>query len=242
VVSAAPPAPVAAAPAAFVPVLRAGDTVPDIALVDERDRPFSFGASGGRVTLVSFIDTRCADPRLCLLVAAKFSYLQHRLRGAPIRLVTLTLDPAHDTPSVLERYGRRYGADPVRWSLVTGRPERIDDLLARFGIVTGARRFGILPHTEAAVLLDARGRIAQIVDGAAWNPDDLLALAAAAAQRRTSVLSGLRVWLFARVGAICGGRGAAPFTAAGALVLFGILAAALGLSFRRLFGFSTHSE
>ena len=74
--------------------------------------------------VVSFVYTRCRDARMCPLVAAKFARMQRQLRGTPIRLVTVTLDPGYDTPRVLARYGAAYGADPARWLLVTGRGAR----------------------------------------------------------------------------------------------------------------------
>ena len=92
-------------PRPFVPVLREGDAVPSAALLDQRGRPFSFANTNGRTTIVSFIYTRCRDAQMCPLVAAKFARMQRELRGAPIRLVTVTLDPAYDTPAVLAYAG-----------------------------------------------------------------------------------------------------------------------------------------
>jgi len=154
-----------------------------------------------------------------------------------MRLVTLTLDPANDTPPVLARYGAAHGADAARWSLVTGTPARVDELVARFGITTGRVRPGSIRHTEAAIVLDARGRIAEIVDGAAWNPDDLLAAARAAASLDADPWRRLQLWLGSRASALCGGRGATPFTVAGGLALMAAAIAAALLVLRRVFGF-----
>jgi protein SCO1/2 len=224
-------------PQPFVPVLREGDVVPDLPLVDQRGRPFSFGTTAGRVTIVSFIYTTCGDPAMCPLIAAKFTYLQPRIDPRTMRLVTLTLDPANDTPPVLARYGAAHGADAARWSLVSGSPARVDELVARFGITTGRARPGINRHTEAAIVLDARGRIAEIVDGAAWNPDDLLAAARAAASLDADPWQRLQLWLGSRASALCGGRGATPFTVAGGLALMAATIAAALLVLRRVFGF-----
>ncbi len=161
-------------PRPYVPVLREGDAVPAAALVDQRGRPFSFATTGGRTTIVSFIYTRCTDARMCPLVAAKFARMQRELHGTPIRLVTVTLDPAYDTPPVLARYGAAYRADPAVWALVTGPPAAVDDVVSRLGILVERPRPGLIVHGEAAVVLDAHGRVARFIDGAAWLPDDLL--------------------------------------------------------------------
>lgn len=54
------------------------------------------------------------------------SDLQAAIRPAdPVRFVTLTTDPEHDTPAVLERYARQHGADPGRWFFLTGSKPQI---------------------------------------------------------------------------------------------------------------------
>jgi len=221
-------------PRPFVPVLREGDVVPDLLLRDQLGRAFSFGAAADRVTIVSFIYTTCGDPAMCPLVAAKFAYLQRHIDPRAMRLATVTLDPANDTPAVLHAYGARYAADPARWSLVTGAVPRVDELVARFGIVAGRIRPGVIGHTEAAIVLDARGRVARIVDGAAWNPDDLLA-AATSLTARPQPLRLVALWLGSRAGALCGGRGASPLTVAGVLIVLALVAAATLLLLRRMF-------
>jgi len=223
----------------FVAVFREGDAVPDVALVDERGQPFSFARPNGRITIVSFIYTRCGDAAMCPLVSAKFSRMQQQVRGVPIRLVTLTIDPTSDTPAVLARYGRGFGARPSIWSLVTGSPERVNDLVSRFGIVSGPLRPGTIGHTEAAIVLDARGRVAQIIDGAAWNPSDVLAVANALARHPNDPLGRLRLWLTSSASALCGGRGSLPLSVAGGLAILAVISAAFALAFRRLFRFQT---
>ena len=223
------------APRPYIPVLRDGDTVPAAALVDQRGRRFSFAETGGRTTVVSFIYTRCTDARMCPLVAAKFAKLQRALGGAPIRLVTVTLDPAYDTPAVLARYGASYGADPAVWSLIGGPPAAVDAVTARFGIAVDRPRPGVILHTEAAVIVDAHGRVARVVDGADWLPDDVLGAARAVAALPDDPLHRLRLWLASSASALCGGRGATPLTAGGALALLAGIGAAVAAVFGRAF-------
>ena len=196
--------------------------MPEAALIDEHGRPFSFKRSDGRATVLSFVYTRCRDARMCPLVSAKFARMQRALRGAPVRLVEVTLDPAYDTPAVLARYGAAYGADPRTWTLATGATEVVDTVAERFGIVVDRPIPATIVHSEAAVVIDAHGRVAKIVDGAAWLPDDLLASAREAAGLGGGPLQRLRMWLTTTAGALCGARGASPFTAGGVLALLAL--------------------
>ena len=237
-VAATPPAivaPRAAAPRPFVPVLHEGDAVPDAPLVDQRGRPFSLQRSGGRTTIVSFIYTRCRDAAMCPLVSAKFARMQRELRDTPIRLVEVTLDPAYDTPPVLARYGAAYGADPRTWTLATGAPDVVDTVAERFGIVVDRPIPALVVHSEAAVVIDASGRVAKIVDGATWLPDDLLASAREVAGIEASPLRRARMWLSSSIGALCGAGRNAGFTAGWTLMLLTGITSAFAVVARRAF-------
>lgn len=237
-VAAAPPAIVtshAAAPRPFVPVLHEGDAVPDAPLVDQRGRPFSLQRGGGRTTIGSFIYTRCRDAAMCPLVSAKFARMQRELRGAPVRLVEVTLDPAYDTPSVLARYGAAYGADPRTWTIATGAPDVVDTVAERFGIVVDRPIPATVVHSEAAVVIDASGRVAKIVDGAAWLPDDLLASARETAGTGASPLRRARMWFATSIGALCGAGGAPGFTVGWTLLLLAGITSVFAVVARRAF-------
>jgi len=222
-------------PRPYVPVLREGDAVPSTELLNQRGRAFSFATTNGRTTIVSFIYTRCRDAQMCPLVAAKFARMQRELQGAPIRLVTVTLDPAYDTPAVLARYGAAYGADPKIWTLVTGPAVTVDDVASRLGIVVERPRPGIIMHSEAAVIIDGSGRVARFIDGAAWLPDDVLGAARQVAAIPDDPFKRLRLWLASSASALCGGRGATPLTVGVGLSLLVAIVAVLTAAFARAF-------
>lgn len=237
-VAAPPPAVVVRhvqAPRPFVPVLHEGDAVPDAALIDQAGRRFSFGSTQGRITIVSFIYTRCRDARMCPLVSAKFARMQRSLGSAPIRLVEVTLDPAYDRPAVLARYGTAYGARAETWTFATGDLDVVDTLAERFGILIDRPLPGTVAHSEAAIVIDAHGVVAKIVDGAAWAPDDLLATAREVAGLDASPARRLGLWLGSSASALCGGSGFAGITVGAALALLAASAAAFGLIARRAF-------
>jgi protein SCO1 len=94
--------------------------VPMFQLVDQHGAPFTDGSMAGHVSVVDFIFTRCTAS--CPRLTARMADLQGRLArgGSSARLVSFSVDPENDTPPVLAEYAARSGADPSRWSFVTG--------------------------------------------------------------------------------------------------------------------------
>jgi cytochrome oxidase Cu insertion factor (SCO1/SenC/PrrC family) len=230
------------APAAprFIPMLQAGDAIPQLPLVAQDNRGFSLADLRGNAIGVSFIYTRCRDARMCPLVAAKFARAQHAIGSAPIRLVILTLDPNFDTPRVLARYGAGFGLDPRYWTLATGSQASIEELAGRFGIATSVTTPGSIIHTEAAVIIAPDGRIARIVEGNNWSADELVEYARATLPGSGDPFAGARAWLSAAVER-CGGSGVALGGTA-MLAILGLAIAVVGGAFWFAFRGSAASD
>ena len=75
----------------------------------------------GKPWIVGFIFTRCAGP--CPRVSGQMALLQRQLADEDVRLVTMTVDPDYDTPDVLKRYAKVFGADDEKWLFLTGDKE-----------------------------------------------------------------------------------------------------------------------
>jgi protein SCO1/2 len=154
--------------------LNAGDTVPDIPFVDEQGRRERLSALHGHPYALTFIYTRCRDPKMCPLVSAKLQQVQTRTAGTPVDLVEVSLDPAYDRPPVLARYGKTFGADPARWHLFTGDPRSVLDFAARFRILERSAGADTIVHSERLAIVDAKGRITQLFDDANWQPSAIV--------------------------------------------------------------------
>ncbi|MEZ5319485.1 MAG: SCO family protein [Vicinamibacterales bacterium] len=167
--------------------LRPGDVVPSFRLVDQLERPVTEADLRGHLTLVTFVYTRCPLPEFCPLMTQRFHDLQVAAAGdatldATVRLLTVTLDPAFDTPRVLDAYGRARGADPARWRFVTGDPAGIDTLTRAFAVYR--ERNGVtLDHTLATAAIDGDGRVIEIWRGNQWRAEDVLAVLRAEVER-----------------------------------------------------------
>src|ERR1700682_3566772 len=105
------------------PKLDAYGAAPDFQLRDQSGAAFSSQSLAGRVTLLDFVYTHCTDA--CPLLSATFQQAQRKLAddkllGSKVVLVSLSVDPTHDTPPVLAEYGQQFKADPAGWKMLTG--------------------------------------------------------------------------------------------------------------------------
>ncbi len=127
------------------------------ALTDSRDQRFDAADLTGHLTLLYFGFTRCADE--CPDTLALLARVVHRVPHLPLQVLFVTVDPQHDTPSVLAKFLRRF--DP-RFIGLTGARQQINALTARLGVTRGQIELPgggqTFEHTVALFLLDARGR------------------------------------------------------------------------------------
>jgi protein SCO1/2 len=106
--------------------------------------------------------------------------LQRKFRGqAGLQLLSVTVDPLHDTPAVLARYARQYGADFANWSFLSGPSARIDGLMQQ-GFKLQVEHLSVdergdqlvdIPHTSTVALVDRHGLIRAYYEGveeASW--------------------------------------------------------------------------
>jgi len=180
--------------------------VPATQLVDQNGRLVNLAKDfTGKVTLVSFIFTRCPDRDQCPAISAKFGYLQQHLDPARFHLVELSLDPAYDSPRIMLRYGRQFGAEARSWSLLTGEQSQIQHLLDRFGISSLRVSDAAFLHDDKVFVADQHGKIADIVNTASFAPSSLVDEAQHIAGMNSNPLGRLRLALVASATALCGG-------------------------------------
>lgn len=130
------------------------------------------GAGQGRVTVLTFLFTRCPLPEFCPLLSSKLAAVQSEIGGA--RIVAVSLDPEHDTPALLAEYGERFGADPAVWSLGRVPPAELAALLERVDVEVTPEG-GTLSHNLRLLVLDADGRLVQRIKDNGWEVGALAA-------------------------------------------------------------------
>src|SRR5262249_12087317 len=93
--------------------------VPNFALIERSGQSVTRADLLGKVWIASIIFTRCVEE--CPLVSNHMARLQATFAAEPdVRLVSITVDPAYDTPEVLARYAQTFAAQPQRWLFLTG--------------------------------------------------------------------------------------------------------------------------
>jgi protein SCO1/2 len=129
-------------------------TLADTALVDQdgASRNLRSDVVGDRIVVVDFVYTTCTT--VCPVVSATFAKVQRELGdrlGKDVSLVSITVDPARDTPEVLKAYSAKHGAKDG-WLWLTGSPQAVTGALKGFGAYVAD------PAQHAAMVLvgDAR--------------------------------------------------------------------------------------
>ena len=153
-----------------------GEPGPDFSLFDQNGRVVQISRFRGKQILLNFIFTRCPVATMCPAATAKMMAVQRLAReaGVPnLELISITLDPAYDTPGVLKEYADLRGIDTTNFSFLTGPETAIKDLLTQFGVIAQFQG-DILQHTLTTLLIDAQGRIAHRTDGSLWEPQDFV--------------------------------------------------------------------
>jgi protein SCO1/2 len=152
---------------------------PDFALTTQGGDTMRLSDFKGKVRLVSFVFTTCSGS--CPATTHRMSQVQEELKrrhlNQRVHLLSITLDPARDTPEVLRGYMRLYDADPANWTFLTGAAETIAQTIAAWGMWVKPAANGQLDHPSRVFLVDGQGRIREIYDlnflKAAWVAEDV---------------------------------------------------------------------
>lgn len=135
-------------------------------LIDQEKQSFSFEKLKGRTVVMNFIFTHC--PSSCPMQVRALIDIQRALPDAlrgRVQFVSVSMDPARDSPEVLKEYATSMGADLAHWSFVTGTEEEISWLHQYFHARVRPIEGGLFDHRVIVYLLDATGRLIQKYSG-----------------------------------------------------------------------------
>jgi protein SCO1/2 len=121
----------------------AGLFVPEFSMVDQSGTPRTQAILDGRITVLDFIFTNC--PFACPIMTSAMSDVADRLRGTGVRFLSVSVDPAHDTPARLTEFAKAHGADLSRWTFLTGDDQTVHR------IVRGSLQFLLQPDTTRTI-------------------------------------------------------------------------------------------
>ncbi|MCC6283964.1 MAG: SCO family protein [Phycisphaerales bacterium] len=145
-----------------------GIRIPAFSLVDQSGARVDERLLLGHVTIVAFIFTNCR--LICPGMSARMVQLQNDLKDTPVRLLSLSVDSAHDTPEVLAAYAARIGADLDRWTFVSDDGATTRTMLRQIGFdvsdtggeeiaLPDGSRMSDINHPAKLMLVDESGRV-----------------------------------------------------------------------------------
>ena len=132
--------------------------VPNATLVSESNKPMQLDAMKGNVTVYDFIFTNCAGT--CPVMTATMRRITTKIdKSAPVRFVSISVDPQRDTPEKLRSYASKVRNDP-RWVFLTGDQKTITDLsINGFKLAAGGSTSEAVLHSSKFAIADKKGVI-----------------------------------------------------------------------------------
>jgi protein SCO1 len=108
---------------------------PNHVLLTQDNRPVRFydDLLKGKIVLINFMFTTCAG--VCSPMTANLAKVQAQLGdrvGKDVAMISISVDPAVDTPETLKKYAAKFKAGPG-WHFLTGKKENVDWVLYKLG-------------------------------------------------------------------------------------------------------------
>jgi protein SCO1/2 len=160
----------------FAGAVKEAEPAPDFALTDQDGEPVALEDLRGQTLLLDFIYTHCPGP--CPILTGTHVSVQRLLPeelAERVRFVSISLDPARDTPEAMRAYATARGVDLSRWSFLTGDDDTVADVLQRYGVGATPGENGEIEHLVITYLIDAEGRIARRFAGLEHRAETLVA-------------------------------------------------------------------
>jgi len=147
------------------------DCLPAVSLLDQNGKGVSLASFKGKPVLIDFVYTSCPGP--CSVLTSKLVAVAQDLGprlGKQVQMISITVDPEHDSPKVLKEYAWRLGADRPGWLFLTGTPSQIEQVLAPYKIRRMREADGTVTHMETLFLLGPDGHQRRIYNGVEVKP------------------------------------------------------------------------
>ncbi|HLB33526.1 MAG: hypothetical protein A3F67_06975 [Verrucomicrobia bacterium RIFCSPHIGHO2_12_FULL_41_10] len=104
--------------------------VPYFSFTTQEGKKLTKADLAGKIWVVDFIFTSCSGP--CPRMTSHMAELASNLsKNHDVKLVSVSVDPENDTPSVLARYASNVQADPTQWFFLTGPTQEITSFVTQ---------------------------------------------------------------------------------------------------------------
>jgi protein SCO1/2 len=163
-----------------------GQEAPDFSLMNQDGKRISLDEFRGKALAITFIYAKCPLPDYCIRMSTNFSDLAKQVAADPelkdkVRLLSISFDPANDTPEKLRSYGIGYmGNDPKTkfdvWQLAVGSDTEVRKIADFFGL-----RYQVdekdktqINHSLRTAVIGPDGKVVKIFPGNEWTTAQLL--------------------------------------------------------------------
>jgi protein SCO1 len=168
-------------------MLAVDQRVPEFNLVDQHGRHVKFSDWSGKVVVISFVYTKCSFSEYCFRLSNNLGLIAKRFpdrMGKDLILLTVTFDPATDSPEALSRYAQNWKSSGKGWYFLTGASEEVKRVCLMFGMNFWPD-MGMLAHTMHTAVIDRQGRLVTNLEGNEFSAEQLGNLLESMMDRKT---------------------------------------------------------
>lgn len=133
--------------------------VPDFSLTDQNNKKITNKDMLGKVYLVEFFFSSC--PTICPVMNSNMRAIEDEINNPEFGIVSISIDPEHDTPEILKKHAERIGVKSPNWHFLTGNRDYIGKIADQFNIYVGDKEDEgeSLNHSGMIALVDQEGNI-----------------------------------------------------------------------------------
>lgn len=172
-------------PAVEYHIPQVGDAVPDFHLLNQSDHAIHLGQFKGKVLVATFIYTRCPLADYCPRMSHNFADIDKTLSADPAlysqtHLLSISFDPAYDTPAVLRSYGGAYTGNYTKetfthWDFAAPSEKGLEEVTKFFGVGITPGENKTLNHSLSTVVIGKDGKVAAWYPTNDWEPNEVVA-------------------------------------------------------------------
>ncbi len=163
-----------------------GKEIPDFTLTNQDGKRISTKDFRGKAWALTFIYARCPLPEFCIRMSTNFSDAALQVMNSDlkdkIRLLSVSFDPANDTPEKLRSYGQGYLGKDAKpdfsvWQLAVGSDKEVRAIADFFGLdyKVDENDKTQINHNLRTAVISPDGKVTKIFGGGDWTANDLLA-------------------------------------------------------------------
>jgi protein SCO1 len=168
-------------PEKFYNVPAPGQPVPNFKFLNQSGKAITIEQFRGKVLLITFIYTRCPLPDYCIRMSRNFATVQKQLAADPAlydrtHLLSVSFDPAHDTPKVLRSYGNAYTGEQAfsHWDFAAPSSSELEQVDQFFDVGVSPGANNTLTHSLSTAIIGPDGKIFRWYPSNDWDPSTVV--------------------------------------------------------------------